>query len=424
MERTKNCMIVPPKPSKQLQFLQLIPLLPSCQLWSPHRLQGQAQMTPLALFSPTGILQGLPGSTDRRMQHEHAVRNVPGEEDSPGWQAPIAPPASQQEQHQLYSRQISTIPNAKSSKKTHPLYTSTPSYTKKATQQRKPKAKPNDGFAIRLPATQTSSAMKPFSTSDALRQLTGASVNRPSVANDSTVQEPRPGSIAELLGDIQVANPGDTIEEIEAQEVQPALLSPSRQDNTRSLLDSIIDGQAHTTERPPVQGQQLHAQTPVMARLPQHCAAHASASTPSMTLQRQFIAGLQDTRTASDSQLQYSSSRTRGNAAAGSLTARLNKVLQLEKAQHAQFEASGSLDRHTMNVIITEQCLEGRVIKCRCHKGQNSADQLFVYFNSKFCHNVSLQTGCCVTLHAPWTELHIKGCSIAAILCQFVSACN
>ena len=78
MERTKNCMIVPPKPSKQLQFLQLIPLLPSCQLWSPHRLQGQAQMTPLALFSPTGItalltfrdyLAALTGECSMNMQY-------------------------------------------------------------------------------------------------------------------------------------------------------------------------------------------------------------------------------------------------------------------------------------------------------------------------------------------------------------------
>ena len=353
------------------------------------------------------------------MQHEDAAHNMPGE-DSPGWQAPVAHPSSQQ----AHSRQTSTIPNAKSSKKTHPLYASTPSYTKKATQLRKPKAKAHHGFAIRLPATQTSSAVKPFSTSDALRQLTGGSVNRPSIAKDSTAQEPRPGSIAELLDDIQVANPDDNIEEVEAQEVQPALLSPSRQDNTRSLLDSIIDGQAHASERSLVQGPQVHAQTPVVARLPQQSAAHASANTPGMTLQRQFIAGLQDTPTASDSQMQYSSSRTRGNAAAGSLTARLNKVLQLEKAQHAQFEASGSLGRQTMNVIITEQCLEGRVIKCRCHKEQNSAAELFVYFNSKFCHNLSLQTGCCVTLHAPWTELQTEGGSIPAILCQFVSACS
>ncbi len=341
-------------------------------------------------------------------------------------QAAPAQQGSQQAHDQGYNRQTPAV-RTKSSKKTHPLYTSAPATHQKPSQQRKAKQKIGNGFAIRQPVQAPAAGSKPISTADALRQLTGTPADKQAHAlgqhNAGTGQQPRAGSIAELLGDIVPVNHDDVIEEVEAQDQQLQLLSPSRQQLTKSLLDSMLDGEARHIEIPMPGAEQAHAGTPwtpAVRHTRVQAAGHNTAATPSMTLQRQFIASLQDTPVASASQ--FTASRSR--ATPGSLTARLNRIVQLEKAQQAQFEAAGSLGGQTMDVTITEHCLEGHVIKCRCCKAGNEADQVFVMFSNKLSRDVNLLVGGHVTIHAPWTDLQIDGCSVPVILCQYVSAAS
>lgn len=315
---------------------------------------------------------------------------------------------------------------ARSSKKTHPLYTpaSVPRQHRQV-HQKKAIPKLGTGFAIRQPAPSAAALApcKPTNTIEALRQLTGGHANTQAASSHrqnppsarqqegSIAPQPRPGSIRPVSHD-------DAIEDTDARDQQLHLLSPSRQDNARSLLNSMLEGEAQHVEGSLPQPA-ASPWTPVVRPAHAQGAGQDPAATPSMTLQRQFIASLQDTPVSSASQFTVSRSR----AAPGSLTARLDRVLQLEKAQQAQFEAAGTLGRQTMNVSITEHRLEGHVIKCRCCKEGNEADQVFVMFNSKLSRDVNLSVGSYLTLHAPWTELQLAGCSTLVILCQYVSAC-
>ncbi|KAA6429378.1 MAG: hypothetical protein FRX49_00772 [Trebouxia sp. A1-2] len=293
---------------------------------------------------------------------------------------------SQQTHSQGNTRHHQQTPvfHAKSGKKSHPLYTPAPLPRQKPAQQKKAKQRSGSGFAIRQPPQSAASASKPASTADAFRQLTGNLPN--SVSASNVLPNPAPGAsarhqvgphsrhglIAELLSDIQPNTHEDTIEEVEAQDQQPHLLSPSRQDNARSLLNSMLEGKPqHDIQRSLSQAPATTPWTPAVRQVSAHPTGHDSAATPSMTLQRQFIASLQDTPVAPASQ--FTASRSR--AAPGSLAARLNRVLQLEKAQQAQFETAGSLGGQTMEVTITEHRLEGHVIKCRCCKDGNEAAQ-------------------------------------------------
>lgn len=316
-------------------------------------------------------------------------------------------------------------------KKHHPLYTQA-SVSGNSTQQKKGKLKAGGGFAIRQPAAATAGtvATKPISTKDALHLLVGVPTHRNSSLDKGhhPVQQDRPGSIAELLGITEASNVDEGVEDVDVdvqvdvdvREVQQ-LQSPDHRDSARQLLDSMLEGRlspAH--ERPMSQAPQRPAPSPwtPVARMSDTADKGGSdaAATPAMTLQRQFIASLQDTPGVSTSR--HTSGRSQ--AAPGTLSARLNRIVQLEKAQQTQFQATGSLGRQTMDVTVTEQRLEGHVVKCRCHK-LKEAGQVFAMFNSKLCSGVNLSPGCHVTLHAPWTEVHLEGCSTPVILCQHVS---
>ncbi|DBA94761.1 TPA: hypothetical protein ACH3X1_002308 [Trebouxia sp. C0004] len=401
------------------------------------------------------------GSADTSSSHQpdrhHSFTNrYPAQDDSantPGSQAAAASPympgrhqllftqaAGMQQGSQQTHNQGSTRPHqqtpafhAKSGKKNvYPLYTPAPLPRQNPAQQKKAKHRSGSGFAIRQPPQSVVSAFKPASTADAFRQLTGNPPNSVPASNllpnsapgasasNQVGPQPRHGSVAELLSDIQTVTHEDTIEEVEAQDQQLHLSSPSRQDNARSLLNSMLEGKPqHDIQRSMPQAPATTPWTPAVRQVSVHPTGHASAATPSMTLQRQFIASLQDTPIAPASQ--FTAGRSR--AVPGSLTARLNRVLQLEKAQQAQFESAGSLGSQTMEVTITEHRLEGHVIKCRCCQDDDEAAQLFVMFNSKLSRDVTLSVGSRVTLHAPWTDLRLEGCNVPVILCPFFSAC-
>ncbi len=371
----------------------------------------------------------IPGS-----QAAAASPYIPGRHHFLLTQAAGMPQGSQQTHNPGNTRHHQQTPafHTKSGKKSHPLYTPAPLPRQKPAQQKKAKQRGGSGFAIRQPPQSVMSASKPVSTADAFRQLTGHppdSVPASNLLHNSALgasarhqvgPQPRHGSIAELLNDIQPVTHEDTIEEVEAQDQQPHLSSPSHLDNARSLLNSMLEGEPqHDIQRPMPQAPATTPWTPAMRQVSAHPTGHDSAATSSMTLQRQFIASLQDTPVAPASQ--FTAGRSR--AAPGSLTARLNRVLQLEKAQQAQFETAGLLGGQTMEVTITEHRLEGHVIKCRCCKDGDEAAQVFVMFNSKLSRDVTLSVGSRITLHAPWTDVHLEGCSVPVILCPFFSAC-
>ena len=333
-----------------------------------------------------------------------------------------------QSAHKQIAHSVQTPGFRPKSKKPHPLYTPAPG-TGKTTQQRKVKPKAGGGFAIRQPAATGTAATKP-KTTHALDQLLGLSTQSTSAVNqghclaqrNQVGQQDRPGSIAELLGIAEPINPVESIEEVdeEVQDVQH-LQSHQHQDSARQLLDTMLEGRlSPAQDRPLSPAPQHHAHSPwtpaTRASDPAEGRPEA-AVTPAMTLQRQFIASLQHTPAVPISR--HTSSRLQ--APPGTLSARLSRIVQLEKAQQTQFQATGSLGGQTMDITIIEHRLEGHVIKCRCHK-LHEADQLFVMFNSKLCVNVNLSPGCRVTLHAPWTDLQLASCSIPVILCQYVSA--
>lgn len=314
------------------------------------------------------------------------------------------------------------------SKKPHPLYTPVPG-TGKTTQQKKGKPKAGGGFAIRQPAATGTAATKPINT-NALDQLLGLSTQSTSAVNqghslaqqNQAGQQDRPGSIAELLGITEPINPVEGIEEMEdeVQDVQH-LQSHQHQDSAQQLLDTMLEGKLSPAQERPFSPAPLHHApslwTPAARASDTAEDRPQAAVTPAMTLQRQFIASLQHTPAVPVSR--HTSSRSQ--APPGTLSARLSRIVQLEKGQQTQFQTTGSLGGQTMDVTVVEHRLEGHVIKCRCHKA-NEADQVFVMFNSKLCVNVNLSPGCRVTLHAPWTDLQLASCSIPVLLCQFVSA--
>ena len=314
-------------------------------------------------------------------------------------------------------------------KKHHPLYTPA-SVPGKAIQPKKGKPKAGAGFAIRQPAAASAgpAATKLISTNDALSLLVGAPTQHKSAldARHHQVQQDRPGSLAELLGLAEPINPDEGVEDVEVQDEDvhglqqlQQLQSPDHQDSAKQLLDTMLEGRlSPAQERPVSHGPLRHAPSPwtPAARASDTADKGRDAVTPDMTLQRQFIASLQETPAVPTSR--HTSGRSQ--AMPGTLSARLNRIMQLEKAQQTQFQATGSLGRQTMDVTISEHRLEGHIVKCRCHK-LNEAGQVFVMLNSKLCCNVNLSPGCHVTLHAPWTDVHLEGCRIPVILCQHVS---
>ena len=265
-----------------------------------------------------------------------------------------------------------------------------------------------------------------MSTTDALRQLVSVPHHgKPALhqgqpsqhESHAGVQPQRPGSIAQLLGIAGRTNPEEHIEDMGAEELH----SPDQygSDSAKDLLDSMLEGRlSQARERQMLQGLQHPATPPWTPAVRGPSTAHDGTVTPGMTLQQQFIASLQDTPAVPTSRI----TSGRSQAAPGTLTARLNRIVQLAKAQQAQFEATGSLGRQSLDVTITEHQSEGHIVKCRCFKENNEAEQVFVMFNSKMCRDVGLSAGCQVTLHAPWTDLQLPECSIPVILCQFVSA--
>lgn len=262
-----------------------------------------------------------------------------------------------------------------------------------------------------------------MSTTDALRQLVSVpqqgkvALRQGQHESHAGAQPQRPGSIAQLLGTACPMNSEEHIEDMDAEELH----SPDHHgsDSARDLLDSMLEGRlSQARERQMPQELQRTVPPPWTPAVRGTDTAHDGAVTPGMTLQQQFIASLQDTPAVPTSR--FTSGRSQ--AAPGTLTARLNKIMQLTKAQQTQFEAAGSLGRHTLDVTITEHQSEGHIVKCRCFKANNEAEQVFVMFNSKLCRDVGLSVGCQVTLHAPWTDLQLPECSIPVVLCQFVSA--
>lgn len=380
---------------------------------------------------------------DRRFSHDEQ-HNLEGNRTSalPAPQArPVSPNLSSrvnlllsqaaapgQSAHKQTAHSLQTPGFRPKSKKPHPLYTPAPG-TGKTTQQKKGKPKAGSGFAIRQPAATGTAATKP-STTNALDQLLGLSTQITSAVNqgrslaqqNQVGQQDRPGSIAELLGISEPINSVEGIEEVdeEVQDVQH-LQSHQHQDSAQQLLDTMLEGRlSPAQERPLSPAVQHHAPSPwtPTARASDTAEGRPEAAvTPAMTLQRQFIASLQHTPAVPVSR--HTSGRSQ--APPGTLSARLSRIVQLEKAQQTQFQATGSLGGRTMDVTVIQHCSEGHVIKCRCHK-LHEADQVFVMFSSKLCANVNLSPGCCVTLHAPWTDLQLASCSIPVILCQYVSA--
>ena len=315
-------------------------------------------------------------------------------------------------------------------KKHHPLYTPA-SVLGRTTQQKKGKPKAGDGFGIRQPvATAASAGTKVLSTKDALHHLVGPPPESKSLLNQQQPSgqqkqagyQDRPGSIAELLGILEPMKPDDEgIEEVEAEVQDVQHLQPP--DSGQQLLDTMLEGRLSPAQPRPLSQAPQHTHAPSPWTPPARALDTVEnkpegAVTPAMTLQRQFIASLQDTPAASTSRHTVG----RSQAMPGTLSARLNRIVQLEKAQQTQFQATGSLGGQTMDVTIIEHRLEGHIVKCRCHK-LHEADQVFAMFSNKSCFNINLSPGICVTLHAPWTELHLEGCTIPVMLCQHVSSC-
>ena len=337
----------------------------------------------------------------------------------------------------------------RSTKKVHPLYGPASVSRQSSSQPRKAKQKQGTSFAIRQPTIANPAAAtvnkQSGAQSNALRQLLGATHGTSAAPGSNTDLSPktnalapshragsssRPTGLAALLG---VAHPSkhEDPESVEREPQDesaaggmPADSSPQQPTARRqSLLDAMISGELAPDEShlPDDGAALLNDSTPMPTAFrgteQQQQQSTQAMHTPSMMLQRQFIAKLQDAPVAPSSQL------VRPAAPSASLSARLISILQHEKAQHASFEAVGSTGRETMSVTIVQQQLEGHVVKCRCYKGHDVSDKLFVMFNNKLSKDVSLHVGSSVTLHAPWTHLQLRGCSVPTVMCLHVSAC-
>ena len=350
-------------------------------------------------------------------------------------QAAAAPQeATQSAYKQTCKGQTPSFQTSTKSKKHHPLYTPASAPRQKPAQQKKSKPKAGHGFAIRQPASVPASAApaaKAISATDALRQLINAPhQNSPALIQGQQSekqgrtegQQQYPGSMAELLGFDKHNDPEESVEDVDADAQDPSNMqdveSPSHghSDSAKDLLQSMLEGRM--CEAPQTIKQHVPATRTPAAPVSDTIAKAGGSATTAMTLQRQFIASLPDTAAVPTSRVQSG----RCQATPGSLTARLNRVLQLEKALQAQFEAAGSLDGETLDVTIAEHRLEGHIVKCRCSRSNNDAEQVFVFFSSKLCRDVNLSAGCKVTLHAPWTDIQLPDCSIPILLCQYVSA--
>ena len=335
----------------------------------------------------------------------------------------------------------------RSTKKVHPLYGPASVSRQSSTQPRKAKQKQGTSFAIRQPATANPAAATGNNPSgaqpNALRQLLGATRSTSAAPESNTDLSPktnalaplhragsssRPTGLAALLGVAHPTKHEDTeFVEREPQDESAAggvpVDSSPRQPPARrqSLLDAMITGELAPDEPHIADGgaAMLNDNTPMPTafRGTEQQQSTQAMHTPSMMLQRQFIAKMQDVPVAPSSQL------ARPAAPSASLSARLTSIVQHEKAQHASFEAVGSTGGETMTVTIVQQQLEGHVVKCRCYRGHDVSDKLFVMFNNKLSKDVSLHVGSSVTLHAPWTHLQLHGYSVPTVMCLHVSAC-
>ena len=337
----------------------------------------------------------------------------------------------------------------RTTKKVHPLYgpASAPRLSSH-TQQRKQKQKQGTGFAIRQPATTSTPIVNAVAGKqnathpEALRQLLAAAQKSDALPESSChfgnamfVEVPRRAAaassrrtgLAALLGGAQPADADAELIEHEPQNpeadfdvhihVSPRAPAARRQ----SLLDIMIDGELLLNEPALLNNNTAvnNASTPMptanrSTRLQQSAQA---THTPGMMLQRQFIAKLQDAPAALSSQL------ARPPAPSASLSARLTSIVQHEKAQRAQLEATGSAGGDMMTVTIVQQQLEGHIVKCRCYRGHNVSDKVFVMFHNKLSKDVGLHVGSSVNVHAPWTHLQLAGSGTPVILCFHVAAC-
>lgn len=334
----------------------------------------------------------------------------------------------------------------RSNKAVHPLY-GPASVSRQGNTQRKTKQKPDAGFAIRQPTSAASAkaivSRQVGTQPNALRHLLGAASQHGPAAIGSTMpaaqtthdssrgtvaRSERPIGAAALLG---VAQPAEAAAfelidpESEGQDAAwdvPKNASPCQPVARRqSLLDAMIEGELAPDEMLAAKGNigNLNASTPMLEESrgnKLHQSSHV-AHTPSMMLQRQFIAKLQNTPLAACSQV------ARPAASSASLSARLASILQHEKDQRAHFEATGCTNGETVTVTIVQQQLEGHIVKCRCHKMHDLSDHLFVIFNNKMYNDVSLHVGTTVKVHAPWTTMQVKDCSIPVLLCFHATAC-
>ncbi|KAL3160880.1 hypothetical protein ABBQ38_009273 [Trebouxia sp. C0009 RCD-2024] len=294
--------------------------------------------------------------------------------------SPRAPPQQAGQPAHKKAQNVQTPGFHIKTKKPHPLYKPV-SVPGKSIQQKKGKPKAGGGFAIRQPAaaaTAGPAATKPISTKDALSLLVGAPTQRKSALNAErhSVQQDRPGSIAELLGITEPINPDEGVEDVDVDVLElQQQQSPDHPDSARQLLDTMLEGRLSPAQERPVSQAPLRPApspwTPAARASDTADRGHDAALTPAVTLQRQFIASLQDTPAVSTSR--YTSGRSQ--AMPGTLSGRLNRIVQLEKAQQIQFQATGSLGRQTMDVTVAEHRLEGHIVKCRCHKSNDAVSE-------------------------------------------------
>lgn len=373
-----------------------------------------------------------------------APRSAPGSPNTAVQHRTLLQPASAARLKQLSPSQNRPTPaSGRNTKKAHPLYAPMSAPRQGNTQHRKAKQKADTVFAIRQPASASASkapaAKQSASDANALRQLIGAAhqdciaenthdagADAPAQEMDHTAlrQHARPSGLAGLLGAQQPPVQAEAIESDfqpgAAAQTEPQQQSPARSCARRqSLLDVINEGEMPPPDVQVPKGSAGPAaeHTPMQAgpaagKLLRHIQA---AQTPSMMLQRQFIAKLQDSPAQASSQLAKP-------ASGGSLCQRLNSILQNEKAHRTQVETTGGTGWATMTVTITQQQLEGHVMKCRCYRNHDKSDLLFVMFNKGVSKDVELYVGNTVKVHAPWTVLQPEGYSSQVILCFHASA--
>lgn len=108
---------------------------------------------------------------------------------------------------------------------------------------------------------------------------------------------------------------------------------------------------------------------------------------------------------------------------------RLQKLLQLEKQQHAEISKGlpFSTPFESVQVHIMKKSLEGRLVTCKCQVIQapskwirtSGVDEVQVIFNSKIAGELEIDVGCMVRINPPWRELTLLGSSSRVILCTY-----